>query len=412
MMALRVALLSVAIRVGLWLAMVGTWLDRRFRFRKPFPRDPGELRARRAWCVEALRAAGAIPVGAEVTGFEVEDIKQSEAFRSRVASVRLTWSSSGGPDGRLALVAKFAPFAASLRDHAVYILQKNHLKEVGFCSQLAATPGVSAPRVFYARADSPSGHFCILMEHLDALEVPEADGCPPALAAGVVTTMAALHAAFWGRHERAPAAIALVPDTVIAWFASRLGGPHRALRARVLSAVWRHDSRPPTTVLHGDLRVGNVLFTGEGRDRPVFIDWQAARKGKAAFDLAYFLVLSLEPEVRRAHAEALLDRYHAALTAHGVTDYPREALADDYRLAVPLVIAFASLPWMSGEASVTAANQTGLDAMAAAWSRRARAAAQDVDLGWLGGRLGIPELALQRELFQGGAELEDRRRPQ
>ena len=138
-----------------------------------------------------------------------------------------------------------------------------------------------------------------------------------------------------------------------------------------------------------------MLFEKGAAGRFILIDWQATRTGKGAFDVAYFLTLSLDPEVRRAERESLLNRYHAGLVARGVTGYSRAALDDDYRFATLLVLAFATLPFMSAESSATAANEAGLRELGDAWERRMVAAVDDLDHDWLAARTGIAADALR-----------------
>lgn len=384
-------LFGAAVKLGVGAQMGAAWLDRRSPVRLPFPRDPQELAARRDFCEEALRARGAIPAGAAVTAYEVVAIKQTEAFRSQVATVALDWV-KGADAGRATALAKFAPRAESLREHAIYVLQKNHVKEAGFYGHLASDPAVPAPRPYHAVAHERSGHLCILMEHVTgAREVPEEDGCPPDLALRAVEAMAALHAHTWGHPERAPF-LAPIPEVVIDWFATQFAGPDRALFADLLRAVWRRDLGGPQCVLHGDARVGNILFRDGGA---TLIDWQAARLGRGVFDVSYLLALSLEPEVRRAHEQALLDRYHESLCEAGVTGYDRDTLAEDHRFATLLTLAFATLPFMSSEASTTAANTAKLHAMGRAWALRMAAVVDDLDLGWVEARTGLSARALR-----------------
>lgn len=89
------------------------------------------------------------------------------------------------------------------------------------------------------------------------------------------------------------------------------------------------------TLGHGDAHVWNLLHPREGVAAPiVLIDWDSWRVGRAAADLAYMMALHWYPE-RRARLEArFLERYHAGLCAHGVTDYSLERLWEDYRLSV------------------------------------------------------------------------------
>jgi hypothetical protein len=51
----------------------------------------------------------------------------------------------------------------------------------------------------------------------------------------------------------------------------------------------------------------------------------------ATDDLAYMMALHWFPDHRRRFERHLLDHYHTALIAHGVTGYDRRALDDDYR---------------------------------------------------------------------------------
>ena len=86
---------------------------------------------------------------------------------------------------------------------------------------------------------------------------------------------------------------------------------------------------------HGDAHVWNLLYPRDAAASDVYlIDWDAWRIGRGAFDLAYMMALHWYPE-RRARLEApLIERYHAGLLAHGVSDYSLDRLREDYRLAV------------------------------------------------------------------------------
>ena len=70
----------------------------------------------------------------------------------------------------------------------------------------------------------------------------------------------------------------------------------------------------PQTVVHRDAQVDNVLFGDTGA---VLLDWQFMGKGKGVHDLAFFLISSTTPQVRRACEDAMISRYHAALNVAG-----------------------------------------------------------------------------------------------
>jgi hypothetical protein len=54
----------------------------------------------------------------------------------------------------------------------------------------------------------------------------------------------------------------------------------------------------------------------------------------ATDDLAYMLALHWYPDWRRRYERDSLQRYHDTLVAHGIRDYPFEALCQDYRHSV------------------------------------------------------------------------------
>ncbi len=385
-------MLKLLFHAAVAVLMVATWLDRTLRPALRFPRDPKQLGQRQAWCINTLTDAGLVPIGSQVSAFAVVPFKTDAAFRSLCASLDIDVVARDGQKQHLALLAKFAPPANNLRDHAIFILQDNHRKEVGVYRHLGTDPHIALPKAYFAETQGAAGNLCLLLERMQgAVEVSERAGCPVELCDVAVDALATLHAAFWERNDDPRTAfLPLIPDQVIDFMATLFQGPDRALFAQLLQSVWRHDKQAPTTVLHGDARVGNMLFAPtDGTGRFVLVDWQAARKGKGVFDLAYFLVLSVEPTVRRAHAERLLDRYHAALLAGGVQGYSRQTLRDDYHFSCLLTLAFVSLPLLSAESSATAANAAGLSDLGEVWTRRMAALVDDFDFAWIQTHTGL-----------------------
>jgi hypothetical protein len=84
----------------------------------------------------------------------------------------------------------------------------------------------------------------------------------------------------------------------------------------------------PQCLVHGDLRLDNIFFAGD--DVAALIDWQLTRTGPAVVDVAYFIAGSVDPDVAESEIDDLLARYHAALVAGGVDDYPFERFLVDY----------------------------------------------------------------------------------
>jgi len=373
----------------LWLVCA---VDRLLPLPTPWPRTVSALARRQRWCVARLRAAGAVPDDAVVTTWSVTPFRAGEALRSSLATIDLQWE-RGDDRGCIAAVAKLSPRGGSLANRAIYVLQGNHQREVGFYRRLAAD--APAPRVYWARATGLTGHQCILMERLPApVEHREEDGCPVAAATRALEQLARFHAAVWGREDRFPPPL---PDVAIRFFASLAPGRRRRTLRHLARQSWRQGNTPQT-VIHGDARVGNVLFPNRGEDAPVLIDWQALRWGRGAFDVAYFIALSLRAQDRREHELQLLERYHRALVAGGVADYDLDALREDYRHAQVMVGSVLVLPFLSGEITADAEAEARAVAGGVVWTKRLVEVAMDLDASWLEDRYGVTRAELRDAL--------------
>ena len=90
----------------------------------------------------------------------------------------------------------------------------------------------------------------------------------------------------------------------------------------------------PSTLVHGDLRVENVLFGTCSKQRGVvIIDWGTPTRSLAAMDLAYFIGGSVPMPARRNRLRDLCASWHHSLVAYGVTDYTLEDAWSDFQLA-------------------------------------------------------------------------------
>lgn len=374
----------------------------------PFPATLEALDERSSWCVEGMRSSGAIPADAAVTKTDVAPFATNLAFRSILGLVTVDWQTPEGSQASLQAVAKMAPLANDLGDHAIYLLQKNHEKEVGFYTDYAATSGLAC-EVYRADIDAASGHFCVLMKYYgDHIAHSESDGCPPVDALRLARALARFHAQNWNVKGRLPKAMAPTPDVAIDWFASLLEGPERDTLSQVARKAWRHNLTGPQTILHGDCRVGNVLFAPEsaelGASDVILYDWQACRTGRGVFDLVYFAVLCMSPADRRAHWDELLTAYHEGLVAAGVSGYSRATLEEDAFNSTLLTSFFVTAPFLSKESSTTELNASGIDELADAWRERTLAALTDMDLERVAAWCGLPHEAILRAAAVQGVE--------
>ncbi|MBI2566668.1 MAG: DUF1679 domain-containing protein [Candidatus Schekmanbacteria bacterium] len=396
--ASRVALavLTVLIWIGLAAAWLTTLLDRHVRRVKlPFPRNLEELRDRQDWCIARLRAAGAIPAGAAVRAFRATPFAAGEAFRSHMARIDLELSVDG-TDRVFSCLAKFAPIVGTLRDHAVYVLQDNASKECGFYLHHAAEIADAAPRPFFAQAHKASGHLCVLLEHLAAADhYGEHDDFDDEIALLAIRQMARWHALHWGLQRASAQWVPAIPPVVIDYFARQFRGEGAGIMRRLMAMCWRQAVSGPQTLVHGDARIGNWLFAD---GRAVMIDWQAIRSNRAAWDVAYFIMLSLGAERRKVLGPMLQAAYHEELVAHGVSGYSLADLEEDCRYAEFLIFLFLSAPMLSGEASVGEGHEERLLREGLPWKLRVEAWLAEADYEWLASRSGIAAGAL-REAF-------------
>ena len=86
------------------------------------------------------------------------------------------------------------------------------------------------------------------------------------------------------------------------------------------------------TLIHGDAHPGNVFWPKPGRvDQAIcFVDWETAKRSIGPVDIAYLLLDADCLHLR----ELVLNAYHDALLANGVTGYSRGVCNSDFVLAL------------------------------------------------------------------------------
>ncbi len=200
--------------------------------------------------------------------------------------------------------------------------------------------GVEQPRVYAVDAAGGDVEFWILMEDLarrpglrigSVLEPASVDDVD-----GVLATLAAIHAPWWGVAER-ELPWASTPRTNAQMRFWREIGPrlaHKHLRSghraalvdpdRWPEASWwpafdrltEHLSTGPLTLAHADVHAANVYYL-DGRPGGVF-DWQMALAASWSVDVTYLLTTALTPADRMAHQADLIRGYLARLSTLGV----------------------------------------------------------------------------------------------
>jgi hypothetical protein len=321
------------------------------------PTSVGDVDA--TWVGEALRG--------KVAGVVVEEVERLGGHSG--TTTRATLKVAFGGDRNVSVpptfFLKITPEKFSTRLFTTLLGLGS--SEVAFYRSLGDRLPIRAPRVYCARHARRGGRFVLLLEDLAPAGARFTTSANPVSfeeAQAVMTTLGRLHATFWESPEL---------GNELAWLRSPENNPNRGfewwLSARsnqgalarfgdVVPDVVRenahriHAARPtleahwaalPRTVIHGDPHAGNLYF----QDGEVgFFDWQVVQAGHGLRDVSYFLLNSMDPELRRSHERSLIEHYLAVLSDGGVAAPDPAAAWQEHRL-------FALYAWIA--ISVTAA---------------------------------------------------------
>lgn len=374
-----------------------------------------------AWLTAALHESGELAADASVTSAEREILGEGAGFLGDI--VRLSLSYAGG-EGPATVIAKLPKLA----NRAMGELLGAYERESCFYDELAGELPLTTPRMYYGDFDRDvtserqefalkladrtprflsgrmtqlglwvSGRkkrrYILLLEDIgDAEPGDQLTGISPERCATVLASIARMHAMFWNspalenRFWLIPLSIdarirnGLFKDSQAVFrerFAHLIGaGFARALdwaREHGEAAARRLDGGAPVTLVHCDLRLDNVAF----RDgTPIVFDWQLARRGPAAYDVAYFLSGAC-PDLTGEDEAALLRGYLAELEGLGVRGYSFEAFERDYHLGL-----LTAMQTLTATDMMDMGEGRGLQLMEA-WYERLGARVQDIDLDGL-----------------------------
>lgn len=298
--------------------------------------DAGWLAAATGWPVDSI----------EVTRIGAGIGVSSALYRARLCG-------SGCPGTvviKLPALAEEAVFTSTILEM--------YIREVAFFEHVAAEAPVRVPACHHAAVDPETSRFVVVMEDLGALRaVDQITGMTPGDAERAVDALARWHAHFWGRgdemvsagiglgisHDIYPAILpavfdegwakvsaAMVLEPEITELASRWTG----LLPRMIADL----SQGPATFIHGDFRADNMFFDAAGS--PVLLDFQLVGSASAAYDLAYFVTMSLAADVAGVHEQALIERWRAGLRIGGVAEEALQNMEYHYRVAALWCLAY------------------------------------------------------------------------
>lgn len=345
------------------------------------------------WLTAALREGGVIG-DAKVASIDTEIVGAGVGFIGQLARVRLTYDvpEANAPSS---LIAKFPIIDPSSR--AIGNLFRLYEREVRFYEEIGTDAGLCAPRRYFSHADVDGDQYILLIEDMARARLGnDLEGCSIEQAELVVRSAAAFHARWW--QSEALLKLAWMPfinDPVYqsaehtyqqTWplFLNSYGGrvsarvrKHgEALQNRVI-ALLDVLVQEPLTMSHGDYRADNMFF-GPGAQELTLCDWQISSKCNPAFDIAYFLSMSVAADLRKAEEMRLLRLWHDGLAEGGVRGYGWDQALRDYRLGV----LFSWIYVVISIGSLDAANERGMALFDTIFERRQHAF-EELDVGEL-----------------------------
>lgn len=252
--------------------------------------------------------------------------------------------------------------------------------EVRFYQELVSTFRVPTPSAFAAVSSESGSEFVLLLEDIaDARQGDQIAACSPDQVRAVAIAAAGLHGPRWNDASLlddfplpTPTDCDLMesllePMADVYRARCELTGPQSATVDAMIrdAAPWLRRAPEHFALIHGDLRVDNVMFRDDGSLS--ILDWQTITTGHPMRDIAFLLATSLTTEDRRAHERDIVAAYHHAL--HN-PNYTLDACWRDYignLIQAPLIIVFgaaAAQPTERGDAMF----QVMLDRTAAAFA--------------------------------------------
>lgn len=332
------------------------------------------------WLTAALRDGGLDVTVRGVTPEQVGTGQMGSCFR-----LRIDYGDGAGPER---LIVKLP--AADPNSRAAGSL--GYRCETNFYREFAHHIKARVPQCFLSVSDEANNGFTLLLEDLAPAEAgDQIAGCSIEEARAAAINVAGLHAPTWN----SPSVRELgwtIPDlTAMPEFTGdflanatkqfleryTVDETTASVLQRYSDAFvpWATGRRDPYSLVHGDYRLDNLLFSAPGAADPVIaVDWQVVSTGVPLRDVTLLVATGLSTSDRRTGERGIVDAYHRRLVELGVTDYDSENCWEDYRYAlfyapfITVLGAFVAQPTERGDRMFTvmaqrsAAAITDLDA--------------------------------------------------
>jgi len=315
----------------------------------PFPRSLDEIDAEPERLLDLLTRpsrgllAASIPAGAAGAGLVRRDGPDLDpGKRSTTGMIDMRYHAADEAGHAVRVVVKLqSGRGMPLHIQAIRAaLEPGIAREIEFYRRLAPIVPVRVARPLFADAVTFVNRVCLVVEHVESTTPADSRGCSLDAMRALLANAARLNAGFLGRLSSP--ATSWIPARSGLDFAKWIEGFIRKAEPWYLEA-WRALARyfapRPVTLVHGDCRPGNMLFTGDadvhatngsetdaapwplpGARVPdvVMSDWEAVNIAPLMWDFTYATVIGLRIGDRAAWLDRLLDEFLASLAAGGV----------------------------------------------------------------------------------------------
>ncbi len=297
------------------------------------------------WLQRALAAGGAPDLPA-IRSLAVQEIGGGFGLLGEILRCRVTWEEEveGAPGS---VVVKLpSPDPKSLRLCRRLSLYR---REYDFYRHIGAQAPIRSPALLYGDFEPESHRFVLVLEDLGGM-VPgdQIAGATAEQARCVVRALARMHGFYWNRTDRPPLAgfhnsfspkrlrllqfvylanLAPALDRIEGLFAGEMRRVAKAYGLSVADYLGR-IAAAPTTLVHGDVRLDNMFFDGDGA---AMIDWQVCGIGSGLYDVAYFLAGNISTELRREIERDALMEYRDIVAGMGAENFTFEDCWQLYR---------------------------------------------------------------------------------
>jgi len=282
-------------------------------------------------------------LGTTIKDIDIQPMGTSRGFQSTTWKLKLTCDPPGSAPETVVLKSE----TTNKEFNELTRLANSYQREVGVYKHLIPRLKSHQPVVYGCDAGDPSW---LLIEDLTHMRPgDQVLGLSQAETLASIKRMAVLHAEFWmdPHLEEQPW---LPPNNF--WFSEpkeeneepfyqnygvRLGETALNVCKAVLEqgeALNEAISKRPWTLIHGDLRADNLLFSGTDHE-PVatIIDWSWASRSLATIDLSFLIGGSTPVTQRSGCHEEFLMAWHSELVGQGVRDYSLADARLDQQLA-------------------------------------------------------------------------------